>query len=481
MPDDSRIAEAFRRFIRAEVYLPFPAAIALLFALVVFTASLTVIVTLRPARAPDLPENPRIAGLEAALASPRTLSALTEAPFRNAREAGAPLAALELAGETAPAVPARMQASPRLMPARHAKAAVGPDLAASAALSRNEVAASATPDVAPRNVGRMLPPSAPKVAAVAGMPVAELNLAPAAEPELVAKMDARSILLPQKHANALPAPERLTASVLANERAARPRPEDNPFPSEDGKAWRKFAAAVPSDADGKPKIVIVLDDLGNAPAMTAALAALEGPLTFAFLPYAGGLAEQTRMVRAKGHELMVHLPMEPQGNERPGPHALYSSLSDQELASALAWNLSQFEGYVGVNNHMGSALTEDARVMRLILAEIKVRGLLFLDSLTTAKSVAGKVAASLDIPTAVRDVFLDNEATDTAIQAQLMVLERTAREQGFAIAIGHPNRATLRALQSWIPSARARGFALVPLSAVVELEGKRRLAAAGGN
>jgi len=374
-----------------------------------------------------------------------------------------------------------MEARQRLNPSRHAEATSGTDAMSGALVAAIDLPAGKAPKMTSRMEGRALPFLVEIGPSGASAPVAETKLAAASAPDITAAMVGRQTLLPRAHADGLGAPERITAPAATDAAPGAHVPRETKFPSEEGKAWRKFAAAVPPDAEGKPKIVIVIDDLGNAPAMTAALAALEGPLTFAFLPYASGLAEQTRMARAKGHELMVHLPMEPQGNERPGPNALTSSLSDPELAAALAWNLSRFEGYVGVNNHMGSSLTEDARVMRLVLSELKARGLLFLDSLTTAHSVAGKVAASLDIPTAARDVFLDNEVSDAAIQAQLMVLERTARAQGFAIAIGHPNRATLRALQSWIPSVRARGFALVPLSAVVEFEGKRRLAVAGGN
>jgi uncharacterized protein len=472
MPDDSRIAEALRRLLRAEVYLPLPAAIALLFALIVFTASLTVIITYLPASAPELSENPRIAEFETSLAMPAEAAALPVPDWQEARATSAPVADVTPPARAATAQP-QIEAPQRLLPLRNASAAGSLNAGV-------EPTAAASPAAAPKRQAAALPAAAKVEVSAAGTPVAAIEPSENAAPATAAQMTKAATLMPRRYASAVSAPERAKAREAIPPAASAILPGENAFPAEDGKPWRKYAAAVPAGAAGKPKIVIVIDDMGNAPKMTAALAALDGPLTFAFLPYVNGLAEQTALVRAHGHELLLHLPMEPQGSERPGPHALTESLSDSELSTALAWNLSRFDGYVGVNNHMGSRLTADPRVMRLVLTELKARGLLFLDSMTTPDSVAGKVAVALDMPTAKRDVFLDNDPSDPAIHAQLMVLERTAREQGFAIAICHPNRATLRALASWIPTAAERGFALVPLSAVAEFEGKRRLAVAGG-
>jgi polysaccharide deacetylase 2 family uncharacterized protein YibQ len=124
---------------------------------------------------------------------------------------------------------------------------------------------------------------------------------------------------------------------------------------------------------------------------------------------------------------------------------------------------------------MGSRFTASEPDMRLVLAELKRRGLLFLDSRTIAGSVGAAVATQLGVPFAERDVFLDNVQSADAVEAKLAELERIARAHGHAIAIGHPHDATIAALAAWLPTLRARGFALVPLSTIV----KRRMGVTG--
>jgi hypothetical protein len=139
-----------------------------------------------------------------------------------------------------------------------------------------------------------------------------------------------------------------------------------------------------------------------------------------------------------------------------------------ELLARFSRVLSKFDGYVGVNNHMGSLFTADTAAMQLVLGELKRRGLLFLDSRTGPDTVGPKVARGLALPFAERDVFLDNEPIESKVDRQLIEFERVARAKGFAIAIGHPRDGTLDALAKWIPDARARGFVLVPVSTIVQ-------------
>ncbi len=249
-------------------------------------------------------------------------------------------------------------------------------------------------------------------------------------------------------------------------------------------AWQRYAAVMPS-ARGRARVVIVIDDLGLDRSAVRRLAAIPGPLTLAFLPYAPEVAAQAAMMRAAGHELLVHLPMEPKGGgSDPGPMVLAERLSRAEFDRRLEWNLSRFEGYVGVNNHMGSRLTEDPRAMRRVMRALRARGLLFLDSRTTAGTVAEREAVALGLPHAARDVFLDNEQDAGAVRTQLARLERLAKRHGQAVAIGHPHRETLDAIGKWIPAAKRHGLVLVPLSAVVEMPQPSRLsatAAAGRN
>lgn len=116
--------------------------------------------------------------------------------------------------------------------------------------------------------------------------------------------------------------------------------------------------------------------------------------------------------------------------------------------------------------------------MTIVMDELKKRGLLFLDSVTTGSSQGAVLAQQEGLPWAGRDVFLDNEIDEAAIQAQLMKVERIARKKGLVIAIGHPHGATYRALKAWIPTLEAKGFVLVPVSSVVEFHGTRKLAVA---
>ncbi len=232
--------------------------------------------------------------------------------------------------------------------------------------------------------------------------------------------------------------------------------------------WQQHAVATLPD-DGRPMIAIVLDDVGVNRRGAEAAIALPGPLTLSFMTYARDLAAMTARARAAGHELMLHVPMEPRDAALdPGPNVLRADLPRAELAQRLAWGLDRFEGYVGINNHMGSRFTASEEGMALVMAQLKMRGLLFLDSVTAADSVAARQAARAGVPYAVRDVFLDNEPDDiAAIHRQLALLEQAARAHGYAVGIGHPHDGTVTALRQWIPEMQARGFTLVPISAIV--------------
>lgn len=249
------------------------------------------------------------------------------------------------------------------------------------------------------------------------------------------------------------------------ERLAAP---DSPAPATEAPpAWIRHAVAVPAGPKS-PMIAVVIDDLGMDRERTARALRLTGPLTMSFLAYAEALDRQSSAARAHGHELMLHIPMEPEGDfVDPGPQVLRTGQDPLELRRRLAWDLARFDGYVGVNNHMGSKFTGDRGAMLVVLREIKSRGLLFLDSRTTAATVAAKLAAEIGVPHASRDVFIDHVPTGPAIRAKLAALEVLARDRGSAVGIGHPYDATLAALESWLPEVRRRGFFLVPVSAVV--------------
>jgi polysaccharide deacetylase 2 family uncharacterized protein YibQ len=240
-------------------------------------------------------------------------------------------------------------------------------------------------------------------------------------------------------------------------------------------AWLKNSVAF-SVPQGRPLIAVVLDDVGVARSHAELAIDLPGVITLSFMTYADGVADMAARARAKGHELMLHVPMEPLGHEiDAGPHVLTVGASDSELLKRLAWGLDRFPGYIGINNHMGSRFTQDERGMQVVLAELKRRNLLFLDSRTISNTVGDKLATRMGVPHVMRDVFLDNEMDEAAVIKQLMQAERVAARTGQAIAIGHPHPATIAAIRAWMPKAEARGFVIVPLSAVAKL----RLGASG--
>jgi uncharacterized protein len=242
----------------------------------------------------------------------------------------------------------------------------------------------------------------------------------------------------------------------------RPLPASRPA---DG-GWEARAIAPPQVRAGA-YVAIVIDDLGMDRARVARLASLPGPLTFAFLSYAPEIDAQSREVRARGHEILLHMPMEPEGREDPGPGALRVALSDDDIRARTAAALDRLPLAMGLNNHMGSRFTRDPRALRPVLEELSSRGLLFLDSRTSGASVGGDLARRVGVPSAGRDVFLDNEIDARAIRTQLAELERVASRRGSAIAIGHPHEATIEALAQFVPEMLGRGLQLVGVSAIV--------------
>ncbi len=254
------------------------------------------------------------------------------------------------------------------------------------------------------------------------------------------------------------------------EQPTQPKPEPEPEVKKEPEP-KPEPVAVPAPKTGpKPKIVIVIDDLGIDKPRTARTIKLPGPLTLSFLTYASGLDKQTRAARDAGHELWMHIPMEPGSPDvDPGPNVLLTGIPKPELQASIEWNLEQFSGYVGINNHMGSRFTADLPGLRTVMEELKRRDLLFLDSVTSGKSLAGKAARETGVPFARRNVFLDHQDDKVGIERRLAEVERLARRNGIAVAIGHPRERTLTVLATWLKGLEAKGFRLVPLSAAVKM------------
>lgn len=221
--------------------------------------------------------------------------------------------------------------------------------------------------------------------------------------------------------------------------------------------------------DNRALVSIVLDDMGLNRFNSDRAASLRAPLTLSYLTYAKDLSKQTKFARNRGHELLIHLPMEPRGDANPGPGALMINMDQAEINKRLASALNAFPGAIGANNHMGSRFTSDYKSMSILLNHLKVSGKLFLDSLTTPDSQAMELGAKLSIPIVSRDVFLDDVDVEEEIILRLKEAEKIALDRGTVIAIGHARSTTLRTLEKWLSNLPDKQFQLAPLSAVAKI------------
>lgn len=219
------------------------------------------------------------------------------------------------------------------------------------------------------------------------------------------------------------------------------------------------------------RISLVIDDLGRSLDDLRQLESLGVEISYAVLPFESQTPQVVEELRRKGREILCHLPMEPRNSANPGPGALRRSMSPEQLSQRTREALAAVPGASGVNNHMGSSLTEDRRRMSSILTELKDQRLFFLDSRTSADSVAYELAQELGVPTAERQVFLDRDPSPEAIREQFDRLLALARRRGAAIAIGHPYPSTLAILAEAVPDSLAQGYEFVPVSFLLESSG----------
>ncbi len=212
-----------------------------------------------------------------------------------------------------------------------------------------------------------------------------------------------------------------------------------------------------------PRVAIIIDDMGYDIGLDRAFIRLEAPLSFAFLPMAPFTRKLALEARHMGRDVLVHLPLEAENKSiDPGPGVLNVDMGFDSMLTRLRHDLDLVPGAVGVNNHMGSRFTADRQAMRIVLAEIKRRGLFFVDSRTTKYTIAYKSALALGIPSAERSVFLDHNTDPAAIKSELQRLTKLARLRGQAVAIGHPHTNTLRVLYQNLPRL-CRDVKLVPV------------------
>jgi hypothetical protein len=201
-----------------------------------------------------------------------------------------------------------------------------------------------------------------------------------------------------------------------------------------------------------PKIAIVIDDLGYDPYILKELSQIDLPLTLSVLPSAPYEKEVIALAKSKGWDLLIHLPMEPKNypDSNPGPNALFIRMSDEQVSEMVDKFLNELPEAKGVNNHMGSAFTENEDKMSAVMSEIKKRKLFYIDSRTTSQTVAFRVAKKMGVPTASRSVFLDNDLSPEAIQLQVERLLTIAKHSSQAVGIGHPHHETIDALKHYL-------------------------------
>ena len=211
-------------------------------------------------------------------------------------------------------------------------------------------------------------------------------------------------------------------------------------------------------------IAVVINDFAGDDPIAAYFCAIPQTLTFSILPRASQTRVLVEQVRANGHEVLVHLPMEPQGEASLGANAILVSLDDEEIRGRVHRALQKVPHARGINNHMESKSTADERVMRLVLSELKERNLLFLGSHITDSSATYQLAVDMDIKAFNRDLFIDEADEAQTIQGKLWELAAVAAESGQAIGVGHSRKETLIALLAALPRLESRGFRFVPVS-----------------
>jgi polysaccharide deacetylase 2 family uncharacterized protein YibQ len=226
--------------------------------------------------------------------------------------------------------------------------------------------------------------------------------------------------------------------------------------------------ATPSEQGEGARLAIIIDDLGNDRAAADAIFALQCPITISVLPNHPRSIEIAQEAHRRGYQVMLHLPMEAMGNERAEAQELRPGMSAADVSRLVDDLVQAVPDVAGVNNHQGSQSTADAALMDELMPVLRQHNLFYVDSRTTAATVAYDTAQRFGVRSGFRNVpFLDDVAEVGAVRKQLQLALRNARKKGDAIAIGHPHPATLQAMRDVLPEAKLQGVRLVFVSEVV--------------
>jgi len=231
-----------------------------------------------------------------------------------------------------------------------------------------------------------------------------------------------------------------------------------------------IASATLADS-GRPKIAIIIDDLGYERAAGERAIELPGPITYAVLPGTPRARHLAEFAHAAGKEVILHLPMQAENRDEPAdPGGLLLDMSYTQFTETLAGDIEAVPHIVGINGHRGSLLTRHPGHMQWLMDEIRQREpLFFVDSYTTHESIALHIAAEKNVPAIKRDVFLDPDSNPGTVEREFARLRKRAADQGFAVGIGHPYPATLSFLEEALPRLAEEGYDLVGVSSLVEI------------
>ncbi len=219
-------------------------------------------------------------------------------------------------------------------------------------------------------------------------------------------------------------------------------------PEKSAKQEKRIQIAKDLSSD-KPRVAIIIDDMGYRRKVGNRLINMDLNLTFSFLPegpFTGNLSQKAGQL---GKDILLHLPLEPSDPTwNLGPGGIYLSMNRNNMRSIFVQDLDAVPMAIGVNNHMGSRFTENEQAMKYLLSLIRQNNLFFVDSITSSKSLGFELARNMGIKTAERNVFLDNDPDREKIEKQIKSLLTLAKKRGHAIGIGHPNPETFEALKS---------------------------------
>jgi len=227
-------------------------------------------------------------------------------------------------------------------------------------------------------------------------------------------------------------------------------------------------AAAPATTPARnPRLAIVIDDLGNDPEQADALFRLSYPLTLSVLPHHSSSTIIAEEAHRRGYQVMLHLPMASNAGDMDETIELHPGMDSSVVEKTFDAMLETVPYAAGVNNHEGSLGTSDQNLMNELMPLLYQNKLFFIDSRTTAATVAESAAHSAGVPAASRNVFLDDDHSVAAIRKQFLLALHDARGKGSALAIGHPHPETLQVLAEMLPEAEKQGVTLVFASDLV--------------